>query len=145
MIQEDARIIMRFGAELQKKLLSRLSNEVSRGNITVPQYNVLLNLKESGLTTMSHLAKGLDVTMAATTTMIDKLLDAGLVRRERSREDRRVVKVEITRKGAKVVEEFREQFHQVIITILDKLTSSERKQLVYIHRKIHTILNQGNL
>ena len=140
MIEEEARIIMEIRTELQNKISVRLSNELSRGKITIPQYNILLSLKEAGSVTMSNLANKLGVTMAAITPLVDKLIKRDLARRERSRTDRRVVRATLTRKGNSIVSEIQKEVYDVIICLLKKLDPKERKKLIEIYQKIHKIL-----
>ena len=137
MVRKEAMIILEIRMALQKKISARLSNELSQGNITIPQYNALLVLKESGSTTMSFLAKCLGVTMAAITPLIDKLSRLKLVQRERSRLDRRVVQARLTGEGSRIVAHIQKEIYNVVVKLLEKLDPEEVKTLVRIYQKIY--------
>lgn len=71
--------------------------------LSVKQVLALFYLAEDDITTTS-LAKRVGVTSAAATGMIDRMVDRGLVVRQRNRSDRRVITVQITDRGQGVVE-----------------------------------------
>jgi DNA-binding MarR family transcriptional regulator len=74
------------------------------------QYGLLFGLREHHEMSSSELALAADLAPATTTEMLDALAADGLVRRERSERDRRVVLVSLTERGQKVVEERRAQY-----------------------------------
>ena len=88
--------------------LQALSNNSLREyNISSQQFNVLRILKGSlpdALTVQSIKSRMLDKTPNMT-RLIDRLLEKGLVARERSEEDRRVVFVTITEQGLGLLDE----------------------------------------
>lgn len=70
-------------------------NSLSPG-LRMPQVRALLRLaREEGLT-MGELARQIGVSHAGATQTVDQLVEAGLVERERSAEDRRVVRLRLT-------------------------------------------------
>lgn len=67
------------------------------------QYTVLAILDEQGELTMGVLARHLGTTMGAVTNLVDKLVRAGRVDRQRSDQDRRVVRVRVLQPGRDLV------------------------------------------
>jgi len=67
-----------------------------RAPLTHRQMEVVLHLAANGRQTMTELADGLGVGRAAATEMVERLVVKGLVRREASPTDRRVMIVELT-------------------------------------------------
>jgi len=63
--------------------------------VTARQMEAVVHLATCGRQTMSELAAGLDVSKAAASEMIERLVAKGLVRRDVSASDRRVVTVEV--------------------------------------------------
>ena len=57
---------------------------------------------------MTHLAESLGVPLSTATHTVDRLVAKGLVERNRSEEDRRVVEVQMSEYGRKLQENFRE-------------------------------------
>lgn len=91
-----------------------------------------------GAKTMSEIAYELDITTGTLTTAVDRLIKKDYMERKRSETDRRMVYVNLTRKGKlayrvhekfhtdmvkKIVTEFTEQEETVLINGLNKLNS----------------------
>ena len=68
--------------------------------VTPRQMEAMIQLADRGRQTMSELADGLAVSKAAAGEMVERLVAKGLVRRDVSPTDRRVVTVEITAAAA---------------------------------------------
>lgn len=70
--------------------------------LTYPQYLVLLILWEHGSRQMGEIADSLHLATHAVSPIVDRLEDAGLVRRSRDRIDGRIVNVDLTGPGAEL-------------------------------------------
>jgi DNA-binding MarR family transcriptional regulator len=68
-------------------------------DLTFPQWILLKSLARKGQLPAKELAGSCGLTPANVTGVVDRLEDAGLVTRTRSKEDRRVVFVELTQNG----------------------------------------------
>ncbi|MGI8714452.1 MAG: MarR family winged helix-turn-helix transcriptional regulator [Solirubrobacteraceae bacterium] len=69
------------------------------------QYGLLFGLRDQDEVSAGELATLADLSPASTTQMLDALEAAGLVRRERSLKDRRVVLTSLTERGHALLEE----------------------------------------
>lgn len=67
--------------------------------ITYPQYLVLLTLWQDGPSTMRRIAERMKVSPNAITPLVDRLVDEGLVTRDRSEKDRREIVIALTKRG----------------------------------------------
>lgn len=83
------RRIMR-AADLQSKQLVRESG------LTAPQLLVMQAIEREGQPSTSVLAKSIVVSQATVTRIIDRLESAGLVRRDKSSRDKRIVNISLT-------------------------------------------------
>lgn len=70
-----------------------------RVGLTPAQFWTLNNLNASGEVSCGPLASRLGITLPSVTALVDPLERAGLVRRVRSSEDRRVVRLALTARG----------------------------------------------
>ncbi len=70
--------------------------------ITYPQYLVMLVLWEEGKVSVGHLCERLYLDSGTLTPLLKRLEVTGLLRRQRSTEDARVVDVELTAAGKKL-------------------------------------------
>lgn len=75
------------------------------GTISYAQYGLLHGLAGTGERSARELADHVDLSPATVTQMLEHLEAAGLVKRTRSDEDRRVVLSVLTERGARVVAE----------------------------------------
>lgn len=88
--------------EANLKLLSDVAEAVSHDHLSVPQFLIVSHLHDRDLT-MSEISEILQVTNGAATGLVDRLEKRKVVQRVRSREDRRVVWVSITRAGKSLI------------------------------------------
>ncbi len=98
-------------------------------------------LGRSGPATMGTLAEKLSSSMSALTAIIDRLVAQGVVLRERSEEDRRVVRIGLTAKGISLYEEHLNMQLDLSRKMLSRLSAQEQDALLDILRKIVDGLN----
>ena len=105
--QEVARSFKRAMAAVR-----RLRGRETRrpGELTDAQYSLLFCLRDQSQMSLRDLAEAADLSPASATEMLDGLAAAGLVERERSDRDRRVVFTSLTEGGRGLVEERRARF-----------------------------------
>lgn len=80
-------------------LLAGLDAQLERFGLSGMQFAVLKHLAEGAADTAADLCRHMHYDTGAMTRILDRLEHQGLVRRERCREDRRVVFLRITRGG----------------------------------------------
>jgi len=127
---------------LIRESVRRGADEVTKGVITVPQMLILeiLNKKEEYI--MSELAEALSITTSAATGLIDRMIKLNLVTRLRGEKDRRIVKVNITRKGENTIARIIEQRRRMIADTFGKISKKEREKYLEIMEKVYRILTQ---
>ena len=74
------------------------------GDLTFPQVRALAALAGEDELTAGELARSADLRPATVTALLDQLEDAGIVRRARSTEDRRLCMVSLTDAGRELVQ-----------------------------------------
>lgn len=79
---------------------------------------------------MSSIAKKLKITVGSLTTAMNSLVNKKYVERHRSEEDRRVVYVKLTEKGARAYHHHEDYHRQMTQAIMDKLDEKELPVLV---------------
>jgi DNA-binding MarR family transcriptional regulator len=131
--EELTEIVMR----MQRKFLLNLSEELSRGSVSFPQYFLLGYLDKQEVITMSGIAAKMGHTTAAATGLVDRLEKLEYVQRSHALDDRRKVMVRITKKGSGLVAEIRRDMVDKIMTLLrEHLTPEEGRAWLQIYRKI---------
>ena len=88
---------------LMKRVLMAITLEADKrlepDGLTHIQWGPLFMLRSSRASTVAELARELQTDAGAMTRLLDRLEAKGLCRRERSTEDRRVVRIALTREG----------------------------------------------
>lgn len=98
-VTDTAQIVQ--GLRRMVKALQTYSQDVrSAYGLTGPQLWALKTLQREGRMTVGRLAAALAVHQSSISILLDRLEKRGLVRRIRSQPDRRVVQVELTKRGA---------------------------------------------
>src|ERR1051325_3092291 len=85
-------------------LLARLAERNTIGDLTYSQFAVLETLYHLGSMTQGEVGNKILKSTSNITTVIDNLEKAGLVRRERDAQDRRVIHVHLTEAGSAKIE-----------------------------------------
>lgn len=116
------RRIMR-ATDLQSQQLSRQSG------LTVPQLLVMQAIEKEGSPSTSTLARSIVVSQATVTRIIDRLERDGLVKREKSSKDKRVVNVSLTDAGRAKLEVAPEPLQAEFLRKYRELESWEQQML----------------
>ena len=116
------RRIMR-ATDLQSQQLSRQSG------LTVPQLLVMQAIAKEGSPSTSTLARHIVVSQATVTRIIDRLERDGLVKREKSSKDKRVVNVRLTDAGNAKLEVAPEPLQAEFLRRYRELESWEQQML----------------
>lgn len=132
----DAERLADIFTVLQRCFILNLSKELSRGNVSFPQYCLLGFLREQKALTMSEIAQRMGHSTAAATGLIDRLENLGHVKRKHARDDRRKVLVQITDSGAALVAEVREDMISNLLKMMEVLDPEEQKTWLQIYEKI---------
>ncbi len=112
----------------------RTSRWLRENQVTFAQFRAILLLSGSPSQTLSQLSEGLSRARCTVTGLVDRLEAKGLVRRRRSRRDRRQVYVSLTEKGKEMARELREkvipEIDRLGERLMERLTDAEIAVLV---------------
>jgi MarR family transcriptional regulator, organic hydroperoxide resistance regulator len=115
----------------------RITKEVARRvELTGPQVTVLKVLEGVGDLSLSELSERIRAQNSTVTGIIDRMEREGLVVRARSTEDRRVINIRLTDKGAKIAREIAVEPMEVFRSALESLSPDEMQELFKILTKI---------
>lgn len=95
------------------------------GELTDAQYSLLFCLRDQSQMSLRDLADAADLSPASVTEMLEGLAAAGLVERQRSDRDRRVVFTSLTADGRVLVEERRARFEPLLRAALEPFSEDE--------------------
>ena len=109
---------------------------LSEINLTESQFGVLEALYHLGPMCQKAVAGKVLKSTGNITTVIDNLEKRGLVRRQRSTEDRRYIQLHITDEGCDLIETFFPAHMQRLVQCFSVLTAAERRELARITKKL---------
>jgi len=135
-MRQDAERLADILTVLQRRFLANLSKELSRGNVSFPQYFLLGYLCQSKFLTMSQIAEKMGHTTAAATGLVDRLENLSLVERSHAVEDRRKIMVKITKNGTALVSRIRQDMVDNLLKTMTCLEPDEQKNWLKIYSKI---------
>ena len=135
--QKDVERLADVLMSLQRCFMMRLSVELSRGQVSFPQFFLLGHISTTDSLSMSEIAEKMNHSTAAATGLVDRLENLGYVQRAHAASDRRKVLVKITKKGTALVERIREDMVQNLSQIMELLEPGEQKAWLSIYEKIY--------
>jgi DNA-binding MarR family transcriptional regulator len=104
--------------------------------LTFGQFAVLRMLFREGPLAMGAIAEHLDISLAGATGIIDRLVNQGVVERTRSREDRRVVWVNLSAVGRERMVLLKDERRQQMQRLLQPLSAPEVEILLGLLERI---------
>jgi DNA-binding MarR family transcriptional regulator len=132
---------------LMRRILTAISNQIDNelgsSGLTNAQWAPLLMLYAGRGTTVAELARECHIDPGAMTRMLDRLEAKGLVRRARSRKDRRVVNLELTIEGKAVAQEIPVVLRNVQSAYMHGFTADESALLKSMLERIFDNLRAG--
>lgn len=108
---------------------TRLNQELKSLDLTTQQWVVLYIAARNPESTAGELAEALDVDAAAVTRMTVRLEEKGLLRRVRSKKDKRIMQIEVADKGLELLPKVPPLAKKVNMEFWGHLRKSERKEI----------------
>ncbi len=111
-------------------------------NVTLGQMHCLHTISRLGNPTMSEVAKALGLHPSTVTVLVDGLVAHGLVRRQADPEDRRIVRVAETAKGARDRQRHMAEMRSRVTGLLSALSDDELDRLYESMRTLRDAARQ---
>ena len=109
---------------------------ITEYGLTAPQFGILEALFHLGPLSLSELADKLLVTGGNVTYVMDRLEEQGLVYRDRSGEDRRVVEAKLTPEGRRIISDVFPEHASFIRELSSQLGPEEQETLRRLLKKL---------
>jgi DNA-binding MarR family transcriptional regulator len=124
---------LRFSLQSHKKL----EDDLHKVGLTPPQFYVLATIGYAGGLPFGEIGAKMMVTVSNLTGIVDRLEEKKLVVRRRDEDDRRVVRVLLTDKGAKLYRSTLPLFERSLAEIFKSLDGPEQKELSALLRRLN--------
>ena len=112
----------------QKKLF-RPHDLCSKSSISPSHFHILIVLNEQDSMSVSEIGKKLHISKSNMTPLIDKLVSEGMVERQASNEDRRIINIVLADKGRAFIDESKELIEDNLKSRFSTLSHSDLEQL----------------
>ncbi len=122
---------------------NRIANEklMCEIGLHAGQAQVLVALWENGSQSQADLVRKLCVSAPTVNKMVSKLADSGFVTSERSADDKRIMNVRLTGRGARIQSKVEKQLERLESILLRDFSETERLLLPILLKKMLTNLN----
>lgn len=118
---------------------------VARCGLTGPQLMVLKELVEGHPRSVGEVARGVHLSQATVTGILDRLEERGAVSRTRSRDDRRRVEVATTDRGRQALAAAPPLLQESFVRAFGQLPSWEQTQILSSLQRLVALMEAGNL
>ena len=117
---------------IMREFVKHQSGEFYKTKITMPQFIVLESLHRHGELKMTDMANFMNVTTAAMTGVVDRLVRDGFATRMHDPDDRRIVKIHLTAKGLNTVKRVLDDRKKMTMKIFGMISQEERDNYLKI-------------
>jgi DNA-binding MarR family transcriptional regulator len=132
----DLDVIVETVIYLQAESRRLAREQCNRLGITATQLNVIKMLDEIGDLSLSELSRRMASQNSTVTGIVDRMVQAELVVREQSAEDRRVWRIRLTDKGKALARKIDVAPWDLLRRAVDELDKKDKESLVAILRKL---------
>ena len=94
--------------------------------LSMPQFGLLMQMHHKGDCGMSEVSERFDITPAAASQLVDKLVQGGLVQRVEDPHDRRAKLLNLTEKGRELIQQGIQERYRWVDELGSKLSAEER-------------------
>lgn len=144
-MEKSHSIINKLLVEIFNEVLMIEQTALKQGifnDVTITEVHTIEGIGMYEAKSMSEVAKTLGITVGTLTIAINNLVKKGYVERVRSEEDRRVVKISLTRKG-KLLYRAHAKFHNDMVkSTINGLDKKEEELLIEALKNLRTSLKQ---
>ena len=97
--------------------------------LSMPQFSILMQLQHRGSCGMSVISERFDITAAAASQLVDKLVQAGYIERDEDPSDRRAKLLRLTESGETLINQGIEERHRWMNDLVNHLSEKEKSKV----------------
>jgi len=97
--------------------------------LSMPQFGLLMQMHHKGACGMSAVSERFDITPAAASQLVDKLVQGGLIQRVEDPNDRRAKLLNLTDKGRELIQQGIHERYRWVDELGSRLSAEERDQV----------------
>jgi len=97
--------------------------------LSMPQFSIMMQLHHKGACGMSEVSERFEITPAAASQLVDKLVQSGFIVREEDPHDRRAKLLNLTDKGRELVQQGIEERYRWVDQLAVTITAEEKTKV----------------
>jgi DNA-binding MarR family transcriptional regulator len=97
--------------------------------LSMPQFSILMQLHYKGACGMSAISERFDVSAAAASQLVDKLVQAGYIERTEDPHDRRAKLLKLSKNGVRLVDSGIQERYRWMDELASKLSAAEQTKI----------------
>jgi DNA-binding MarR family transcriptional regulator len=97
--------------------------------LSMAQFSILMQLHYRSNCGVSDIGERFDITNAAASQLVDKLVQNGMIQRQEDPNDRRAKLLNLTKRGRELIQQSIEKRYRWVDELAEKLTPEERLQV----------------
>lgn len=140
--------IIYFISRTKANMIKFIENKLKENDLTdlIPTHgNVLTALYESDKKlTMKDIANKIGKDKSTVTSLINKLIDLGYVKKEKCTKDKRITYINLTKKARDIEDRFNFISSKVKETAYNNFTEEEKKEFLRLLRKLNSNFKNAN-
>ncbi len=146
-IIEQARFIFTTGKLLRRHIFSTLARSEGEGkhgcsDLSLAQFNLLMAVQNHGAITGGELAAQLGVSPPSVSVMVERLVERGMLIRERSKADRRKVVLRISNDEALHLARIEEQVLASFVDLVEAVGDETADKWVEVLQQVEQVLGR---
>lgn len=118
-----------------KSIMEHVKKDISDHGMRTSDFTVLEALYHKGRQTIREISEAVLINTGSITYVIDKLEKKELLERSYCKEDRRVVYIQITEKGKKLMDEIFPKHQQMIEQLFSDVTEEEKEIVIDVLKR----------
>ena len=97
--------------------------------LSMPQFSIMMQLHHKGACGMSEVSERFEITPAAASQLVDKLVQSGFIKRDEDPQDRRAKVLNITDKGRELIQRGIEERYRWVDQLVEKLSAEQKARV----------------
>jgi len=127
---ESVSKIIDLTRNFNKSMRHKFYHSMHDSGFTLPQLSVISILEKHGEQKVSELSLKMRLSDSTVSGILDRLEQKDIIKRERTKDDRRVVKISLTGKSQKFCKDFRRKKEKYFTQLLKNLSEQEIKDII---------------
>ncbi|QEN03870.1 MarR family transcriptional regulator [Thiospirochaeta perfilievii] len=123
--EEFSEAIKNWMSASMHTFMRQLHIYAKQNSLSITQINTLLRIKKHGPIQVSDVSRSLDISRPAASQLMDKMVQRDFLKREESRDDRRVKFHNLTPNGEKLLKGFFESVKGIQAELVDSYSENE--------------------